>query len=274
MRYLIAIDSDGTLRHSNGEISNRTKEIVKKIIINNVVVVCTARPRYHTLKISKELGTSDYLISSNGTEVFDNKKGTIVWAAYLEDSDCKKIFDYAFLKEIRVLFVLENTEYVTQFVRNDDQILLDENNLNEVLCGKVKQIMVIGKNKEEIKNFKNIVVDEYKLCVMDSSNDDKEETWFSVVSNNSSKGIALLKLAEYLNIPDDKTIAIGNDRNDIPMFDEAYISVSVENATEDVKKHANMLTTSNDKDGVAVFLEEFYEKNKNDFQKNIIKKHL
>ena len=60
MKYLIAVDSDGTLRHSDGTISEKTKEIVKKVINKrNTVVVCTARPRYHTLKVSNELGAND-----------------------------------------------------------------------------------------------------------------------------------------------------------------------------------------------------------------------
>ena len=29
MKYLIAIDSDGTLRHSDGNISDKTKKIIK-----------------------------------------------------------------------------------------------------------------------------------------------------------------------------------------------------------------------------------------------------
>ena len=66
MKYLIAIDSDGTLRHSDGNISDKTKETIKKVIdCGNIVVICTARPRYYTLKISNEVGINEYLISSN-----------------------------------------------------------------------------------------------------------------------------------------------------------------------------------------------------------------
>ena len=75
MKYLIAIDSDGTLRRSDGTISNETKEVIKKLKDQgHIIVISTARPRYHTLKISNEVGINDYLISSNGTEVYDNIK--------------------------------------------------------------------------------------------------------------------------------------------------------------------------------------------------------
>lgn len=257
MTRLIAIDSDGTLKQSDGTISNRAKNIVKKLISNDIIVVCTARPRYHTLKVSSELGSDNYLISSNGTEVYDNKNKEIIWASYLNSVECKKIFKYAVKNNIRVMFVLEDTEYVTQFTRNSNQILLDELNFNMVLEGNVKQVMVIGSDKEKIKKFKKIVKEKYELNIMDSSKEDKEEIWFSVVSNNSSKGIALLKLAEYLNISNDKIIAIGNDNNDISMLDIANLSVVVSNATDEAKKHATLIIDSNDEDGVAKFLETF-----------------
>ena len=71
MPYLIAIDSDGTLRHSDGSISARTKKIIEKLVIKgNIVTICTARPRYHTLKISEEVGINGFLISSNGDLLF------------------------------------------------------------------------------------------------------------------------------------------------------------------------------------------------------------
>ncbi|MEG0022439.1 MAG: Cof-type HAD-IIB family hydrolase [Bacilli bacterium] len=255
MNYLIAIDSDGTLRDSNGSISSRTKKIVKKLSSNNVIVVCTARPRYHTLKISTELESKDFLISSNGTEIYDNKNSKIIWASYLNNNHCKKIFDYSIKNNIRIMYVIDNTEYVTQYTRNDNQILLNKNNFNKILAGKVKQIMVIGNDKEKIKKFKEVIIEEFSINVIDSSDEEKDEIWFSIVSNESSKGIALLKLADYLNISYEKIIAIGNDKNDISMLDIAKISVAVSNATEETKKHALIITDSNDNDGVAKFLE-------------------
>ena len=42
MKYLIAIDSDGTLRHSDGNISDKTKKIIKKVVdCGNIVVIKT-----------------------------------------------------------------------------------------------------------------------------------------------------------------------------------------------------------------------------------------
>ena len=153
------------------------------------------------------------------------------------------------------MFVLENTEYVTKFTRNENQILLSDNNINDVLNGNVKQIMVIGKEKDKIKKFQDKVENKYHMNVLDSSGDLKDEIWFSIVSNESSKGIALIK---YLQISIENTIVFGNDKNDISMFKIAAKSVAVSNASKIALNNAKEITDSNDNDGVANYLEKYF----------------
>lgn len=167
---------------------------------------------------------------------------------------CKKIYSDVENIGIRAIFVSDNIEYATQFIRNDSQILLNENNIDNMLAKNIKQIMIIGKDKEKIKKYKN-KVKKYNLNIIDASSDTKKEIWFSIISNKASKGIALKKLAEHLNIPMYQTVAIGNDNNDLSMIQVARVGVAVENATDELKKEANYITDSNDDDGVAKYLE-------------------
>lgn len=262
MKYLIAIDSDGTLRHSDGNISDKTKTIIKKVVdCGNIVVICTARPRYYTLKVSNEVGLNEYLISSNGSEIYDNINKKNIYSTYLPKEECKIIYQETKKLGLRVMFVSENTEYVTMFTRNDSQVLLDDNNVDILLKKEIKQIMIISKEKELVKKYKFLIEEKSNLCVVDSSREDKEELWFSVINSNSSKGNSLKILAEYLNISIKNIIAIGNDNNDISMIDIASIGVAVENATDQLKEHADYITKSNDEDGVADYLIKFLNNN-------------
>ena len=168
MKYLIAIDSDGTLRKNDGTITEKTKLAIKKQIgKGNIVVICTARPRYHTLEISEDVGISNYLISSNGSEVFDIKENKIIWSSFIDKEKCKLLYEYANNNNIRIMFVLDNSEYVTKFTRNDNQILLNDENFNDVFESNVKQIMVIDKDNEKIDEFKKIVKSKYKMNILD-----------------------------------------------------------------------------------------------------------
>ena len=92
---------------------------------------------------------------------------------------------------------------------------------------------------------------------VDESNEKSKccEKWFSIVNSNCSKGNAIKILIKYLNLPIENTIAIGNDKNDISMFEVVGLSVAVANASEDIKNKVDYITLSNDEDGVALFLE-------------------
>ena len=255
-QLLILIDIDGTLKHSDGSISERAEKVIKKHKEKgNIVVLCTARPRYYTLKISKQLGIDEYLISSNGSEVSDTKQNINIWVSYINPDICKNILNDSLKINIRTLFVSNNTEYVTQFTRNNSQILIDHTNLNIVSQEKIKQIMIISDDLNKLKNFHLNILKKYKIKIVDSSLKKKKDNYFSIISKNSSKGVALLKLANYLNIPFENTIAIGNDNNDLSMIRVAGVGVSVANATSDLKKSADLIIKSNDEDGVAIYLE-------------------
>ena len=52
-------------------------------------------------------------------------------------------------------------------------------------------------------------------------------------------------------------IAIGDAANDISMIEYAGLGVAMANASEDVKKVADLITVSNEEDGVAKVIEEY-----------------
>lgn len=256
MKYLILIDSDGTLKHTDGTISKRAITVIQKLKEKgHIVVICTARPRYHALKISEKVGTDDFIISSNGTEIYNNLNHEIIWSDYINPDNCRKIYENCKQQNIRLIFVVEDKEYATKFTRNNKQVLLNDSNFNKIINGNVKQIMVIDSCKERINALKEQLNSKEGLNIIDSSDGFGDEIWFSIVSGNSSKGIALEKLANYLKIPKKNTIAIGNDINDISMLKKAGTSVAVENAIPEILDCVKIITKSNDLDGVAVFLE-------------------
>ena len=153
---------------------------------------------------------------------------------------------------------MDDYDYVTKDIRNSNQKLLNKNDYkNELINCNVKQCMFIDKNSNEIFKLKDILSKNDKLNIVDESNEKSKccEKWFSIVNSNCSKGNAIKILIKYLNVPIENTIAIGNDKNDISMFEVAGLSVAVANASEDIKNKVDYITLSNDEDGVALFLE-------------------
>lgn len=256
---LIFIDSDDTLKKTDGTISDRVKKAIEENRkAGNKIIICTARPRYQAFEIMKEAGSDSIIVSSNGSEIYDSNDNKIIFNSFIDNDSVIKLVKYAYSKDIRLILTMEDYDYVTKEIRNPKQKLLSNSNYIEELAEcNVKQCMFIDKKSEEIYKIKDILSNDNKLHIVDEINESSsyEEKWFSVSNSNCSKGNALKIVSKYLNIPIENTIAIGNDKNDISMFEVAGLSVAVANASADIKSKVNHITLSNDEDGVAVFLE-------------------
>ena len=68
---------------------------------------------------------------------------------------------------------------------------------------------------------------------------------------NVSKGNALSKLAEHLNISMKDTAAIGDNFNDVSMLQMAGLGIAMGNAEPEIRAMANTITRTNVEHGVA-----------------------
>ena len=259
MKRLILIDSDGTLRRSDGTFSDKVKDTIKKVLeAGHYVVVCTGRPRYHTEKIMQEVGSSPIIISNNGADIYNVITKQEIGINYIDKDECFKIIEYAYLNDLRLVVSCGYIEYVLRDLRNDNQVLLECDNYKEQLKDKdVFQCLIVERDVEKLDKLKEEVLNNETIQVKNSMyfTNDGDDIWLTIGNLNSNKGSALVTLADYLNIPIENTIAIGNDYNDIPMLKEAGFSVCVDNALDEVKEYADYITSSNDSDGVAEILE-------------------
>jgi Cof subfamily protein (haloacid dehalogenase superfamily) len=264
MRKLILIDSDGTLRKTNGDITENTKKNIKKLIeLGNYVVICTGRPRYHTRNLAKIISSSKIMICSNGSEIYDLENNKVINELTIDNKVAYKILKYCYKEDIRMTLTIEEDEYVTKDVRRDNQILLSQSNYEEVLKDKkIKQCLFTSDSIEVLKKLKNYLQDFNEIKILNEIDRNKEgqEKWLTIGNVETSKGYALKELANYLDIPNTDTIAIGNDYNDLSMFHECGYSVAVENASKDLKELVDYVTKSNDEDGVSLFLEKLINK--------------
>ena len=265
MHKILYIDCDGTLKNDKGEIDIRTKNAISKFIgLGNDVVLCTGRPRYYASKIAKQINCNGYLITSNGAEVYDNINKNVLKIKPITTEDFMKIYTYTQSNNIRIVAVSENKEFVTKSVRNDSQYLLPNNNREVkklIQKNAIKQIKIIGSSKEKIQSAKNKLLRMSDTITVVNESDRKEEIWVTLGNAKTSKGSAMKFLTNYLNVNQKDTIAIGNDYNDISMFEVAGTSVAMENAEKSIKQKVDEITLSNNENGVAIYLEKIIKNN-------------
>lgn len=282
MYKLIAIDLDGTLLNSYGEVSEENANAIKKAIENGIEVVLASGRVYSSVKnIAKEIGAENYIISGNGSLVYDMKKDEIIYDQFM---DKKKVLDI-----IRICD--ENSIYYN--IYTEDTIIAKSINYNvlfyqsenskksESKKTKINIVENIYKYVEESPNIKILkitVCDSDKIIfsgivrkiktiskvnVLDISHmsrkiikhgteDVKVEYYYTEVSNeNVDKWTAIKFLTNKLEIDENEVVAIGDNANDKQMVMNAGLGIAMGNSMLDIQKIGDYKVADNNSDGVA-----------------------
>ena len=76
--------------------------------------------------------------------------------------------------------------------------------------------------------------------------------YYEILPKGVSKGSVLLRLADLLGISRSRTVAVGDNNNDLSMLQAAALGVAVANATSQAKAAADLvLESTNEEDAVA-----------------------
>lgn len=259
-KYLIAIDIDDTLRDSKGKISKKNIDVIKKVMAKgHYVTICSGRPKNHSLEVAKQVGALDYLISFNGASVDDLKNNNVIFKSKIAKEELRGLIKLCIERDVKGVLTLDDIDYVTKTPNHEKQKLLNYDEFDKLISNNdFAQCLVIDKNIKKINEIREIILSSNYFNIGNQSCFSKVSDiyWFCINNKNASKGKGLMVLASYLKIPLSNVIAIGNDENDVSMFQIAGISVAMDNASDNVKKYANVITKSNVKDGVAEFLKE------------------
>jgi transaldolase len=81
--------------------------------------------------------------------------------------------------------------------------------------------------------------------------------YVDVTHPTANKGAVIDRLARYLKIPAKAIATIGDQPTDVPMFQRSGLSVAVGNASDEVKRQAMHVSTSNEDEGFANAIERF-----------------
>jgi Cof subfamily protein (haloacid dehalogenase superfamily) len=84
----------------------------------------------------------------------------------------------------------------------------------------------------------------------------RSQTYYlDVTPPGRDKGTFVEAIAQRLGIATDAVATIGDMQNDLAMFAKSGTSIAMGNATDDVKKHANYVTDTNEREGFAGAIE-------------------
>src|SRR5262249_28983071 len=81
--------------------------------------------------------------------------------------------------------------------------------------------------------------------------------YLDVTHPTANKGAVIERLSQHLNIPLKSIATIGDQPNDVLMFKPSGLSIAMGNASAEVQRQANYVTTSYDDEGFANAVERF-----------------
>jgi Cof subfamily protein (haloacid dehalogenase superfamily) len=81
--------------------------------------------------------------------------------------------------------------------------------------------------------------------------------YLDVTHPTANKGVVIERLSHYYRIPLDQVAAIGDQLNDVLMFERSGLSIAMGNASEEVQRQATYVTASHEDEGFAKAIEEF-----------------
>lgn len=264
---LVSCDFDGTLLRSDGTVSERAKETVKRFVESGgIFVLNTGRVIDSAVKMVKELGLSGAVSACQGGIVLDVKSGEIIRAESIPVVTAVDVISYLEGEGLHVQGYPVTGGYVVR-EKNDttryysSMCLIEPTEVGKSLAEYVEENQVrllkilaicYSEPSHHVRVLEKQFGDKLNVCVS------TEDPWFLEVNDaNTSKGNSHRALSERFGVPIERTVAFGDQSNDISMIEAAGTGVAVGNACRALKERADVVVESNDEDGVARFMEKY-----------------
>jgi len=115
------------------------------------------------------------------------------------------------------------------------------------------KILVMVEEKDNDRVHEALASENFPGCEVT-----KSATYLVEVCNSSySKGTAIKYLSEHYAIPIEKTVAVGDQFNDLPMIEAAGVGIAVKNADTRLKDKAILFEYTNEEDAIAKIIEKY-----------------
>jgi Cof subfamily protein (haloacid dehalogenase superfamily) len=268
---LVATDLDGTLLRDDKSISEADIESLKLLAENNIIrVAATGRSMQKVTEVLPENTPFDFVVFSSGSGIFDWNKKQLLNDEHFETEIAHNICRFLIRKNLNFFVFRPIPEnYLFQYHRGAgkcpefDSYLKRHNRdfsiLNEIeLPNQAGQFMAIIPEDEVLfESIKSELNAEFSIIkvIRTSSPFDTRFIWLEIFPHSVSKGSGLKWICNFLSIPYAQTIGIGNDYNDLDMFEFVAYPYLLGNSPSSLKREYPSVLETNNESGFSKILE-------------------
>src|SRR5215469_4092554 len=244
----VLTDVDGTLVTKEKVLTPRTLQAVKTLRERGIVFTITSgRPPFGMQSLVEPLGLTMPMAAYNG--------GVIVLPdlSILDERQLPGYLVPALLDMIQAhgldIFLFRATDW---YVRSLDapRVARETSNVQRppVVVSNFDDLMT------DVVKIVGVTEDEARLVACEAAVQKHFGTqvsaarstaqYLDVTHPSANKGVVIERLSRYLKIPMDQIAVLGDQPNDVLMFKKSGFSIAMGNASDEVKRQANAVTTS------------------------------
>lgn len=275
MYKLVAIDIDGTLLNSAGELTNYTIETIKRVTQKGVKVVLTSGRVTDSVRgIASKICADKHIICDNGATIIDMESDEVIYSSYIKKDTILKLVNFCITNNIYYMVFTSKEIIVKDLKHMAFAFYKQRHHLKDEATGitqiKFADIEYLKKVEEpftrivicdEDRAIYNSIINMLKkfddielLAAPHISNkiikNGSEEfllsySYAEILAKNTNKWSAIKALTSRLGIKKEEVIAIGDNFNDIEMIQNAGLGIAMNNGSPSAKEVATVIAPSN-----------------------------
>lgn len=262
---LLVTDMDGTFLNSASAIPAENIASIRRLKETGIdTVICTGRTVSFVGEYVKQAGVSPVVIGCNGAVIYDTSTGKFLHFTEIEKETVRRLLDFSLTQKLDVcaytvtgdVYFSETSKRVSVFRTYNDKLtqtnsserpvpLIElEKNVEHFFNEQICKFLITSKTEGDLQgvwDFLRTIKNIYTVPSMSNVID--------IMAAGVSKGQGVQKLAEAMKLSLSEICVVGDNKNDIPMFEVAGVSVCMANGDAETKKHATFVTTKTNDEG-------------------------
>jgi len=270
---LLALDIDGTLLNSRGEVSVRNREMISEARRRGVVIALVTGRRFRSARpVVQDLDLAAPLISHNGA--LTKNVSTLETIGYhpLDAETAREVIrigrergsdmiccdDPAGLGVMVIEGVSPENKALHRYLNKYRDSVVEVPNLLDYVDHAPIQVMFSGRcaHMDEFADHLQAVMNG-RLQLFKTRYLTADLTILDALNTAASKGAGVEDIARTHGFTRDEVMAMGDNHNDLTMLRAAGLGVVMANAEDELKQLGFATTSSNDEDGVAEAIERY-----------------
>ena len=264
---LIAFDMDGTLLDSGKQVLPDSLEMISRAVkAGKSVALSTGRSLPELALHLELLKDVRYLICVSGALVYDRREQKVIYAGTLTPEMVFQIMDLSADQDLMLHMTCEESMV-------DSVQLYQMARYNMAVYQ--EPFLITASPKKDLRGYYRAHPVPLYKCNLYTQGEAQRQLMRSRLAGSGlmlvdseisslecsapgvSKGRGLIELCKYLNIPVEKSIAVGDADNDLEILKTAGLAVAMGNSNERVKAIADVIVADNDHGGCAQAIRDY-----------------